>query len=340
MADRSRVHLDSPLLRSRLRPVAGRASHAFDNQVEPVPTQPIPSYGPAAAAVPAAAREATSYSRPGNEMRIVAPQPFVSPAHPRRQSSQVLHRQAVAKPHRLAAHVPPAVEQNVRRRKTMRPILASVGIVLVVLGLVGGVTLLNGHPASNTVLSATTTATPASDTAATPDSSPVEKKPTTATMVTYQVPSNEPRQLIIPKLYAYSRVRAVGLNQKNQLETTGNIFDVGWYSASAKPGDLEVKQAAIIGGHVHGPTTPGVFANLKSLMPGDTFQVVRGDGKILNYSVVKTHSFPYATFTMQLASALAIAGKPGLNLIDVNGPYDNVSPDNTQQTVVYAVLSS
>lgn len=44
--------------------------------------------------------ETLEKKRPTTVVHIVAPQPFVSPAHPKQQPSKVLHRQVVRHPHK------------------------------------------------------------------------------------------------------------------------------------------------------------------------------------------------------------------------------------------------
>jgi hypothetical protein len=81
-----------------------------------------------------------------------------------------------------------------------------------------------------------------------------------------------------------SRILPVGVDATNELKTPQNIFDVGWYEGSAKPGSYY--SALLLNGHVSGPTKPGFFAKLQKLAVGDIVTVECGDGQQFNYRVI------------------------------------------------------
>jgi sortase (surface protein transpeptidase) len=99
------------------------------------------------------------------------------------------------------------------------------------------------------------------------DSAPDEKQPDPATFGSFKVSPSLPKYIKISKIGVNARVLRMSVNSKNQLMAPGNIYDAGWYENSAKPGDAG--GAMLIDGHVHGPTKPGVFMNLKKLQAGD-----------------------------------------------------------------------
>jgi LPXTG-site transpeptidase (sortase) family protein len=166
---------------------------------------------------------------------------------------------------------------------------------------------------------------------------PSESKPSTKRGGAYQVAPNLPKFLKITKLGVDARVRPLGVTKDNQLKAPSNIYDTGWYDASAHPGDPGSVGAMVIDGHVHGPTLPGVFANLKKLQAGDTIQIVRGDNQIFNYKVVAMKNYDADTMNMGELMASIKPGRPGLNLITCGGPYDKKTGEYTQRTVVFAV---
>ena len=261
---------------------------------------------------------------------MVAPQPFAVPAHPKQQQSQVLHRQAVRNP-----AVKP--EKSTVRHSKMQ--LAMVGMAVFVFGVglfVSLITVQTNHTAKTEVAALASHAKQA-DGAVAPNAPPAEDKPTTTNMGTYRVAPDLPQQIIIPKLYVYARVRSMSVNDKNELQAPGNIYDTGWYNASAKPGSGAGSGAMLIDGHVHGPTQPGVFVNIKKLVAGDDIQVVRGDGKTFHYSVVKVQNVDAANLDIGASLTSATPGKPALNLITCGGPFDKQTGEYTQRTLVFAV---
>lgn len=163
---------------------------------------------------------------------------------------------------------------------------------------------------------------------------PSETKPS---LDSYAVSPTQPRILTISKLSVKARVLSLGVKPNNELQTPNNIYDTGWYQNSAKPGDEG--GAILIDGHVHGPTIPGVFANLKTLAAGDTIQLERGDGKVYNFKVVTSKAYPTDKLDMAAALTSVNPGKLGLNLITCTGPFDAGSSQYEQRLVVFAVAT-
>jgi len=163
----------------------------------------------------------------------------------------------------------------------------------------------------------------------------VETPPDPSAFGGYSVAPTQPRFIRIPKLSVKARVQRVGVDAKNKVRAPSNIYDTGWYENSAKPGDAG--GATLIDGHVHGPTKPGVFYNLKELTKGDRIQMERGDGKLFSYTVVRTQT--YAADKVDMAAALVpvIAGKVGLNLITCSGDLDTRTNYYEDRLIVFAV---
>jgi LPXTG-site transpeptidase (sortase) family protein len=153
----------------------------------------------------------------------------------------------------------------------------------------------------------------------------------------YVVAPNLPKYIKIPRLSVSARVKSMGITNKNEMQTPNNIYDTGWYDKSAHPGDPGSIGAMLIDGHVHGPTLPGVFANIKKLQVSDSIQIVRGDNQVFTYKVVKVQNYDANTMNMGVLLASIQPGKPGLNLITCGGPFNRNSGEYTQRTVVFAV---
>ncbi|MGI9027751.1 MAG: class F sortase [Candidatus Saccharimonadales bacterium] len=101
----------------------------------------------------------------------------------------------------------------------------------------------------------------------------------------YTVPADEPRRLSIPKLSLNTSILSFGLGSNKQPRTAINIYESTWFSKSAKPG---APGTMLIQGHIHGPTKPGAFSQLKQLAKDDQVEVEAGDGTVFTYKVVST----------------------------------------------------
>jgi LPXTG-site transpeptidase (sortase) family protein len=150
----------------------------------------------------------------------------------------------------------------------------------------------------------------------------------------YTVAPDMPRYIRIQKLGVVSRVFPMGVTEDNQLKAPSNIFDVGWYNKSAKPGK---NGTALMDAHVSGPTRGGAFHGLKRLEKGDIIEVERGDGAIFRYSVVAKEAHPVKDVDMAKALVSIEPGKNGLNLITCDGPFNAQTNDYPDRLVVYAV---
>ncbi len=161
---------------------------------------------------------------------------------------------------------------------------------------------------------------------------PATAKPSSQTLSQYTVAPDLPRYLKISKLGVDARVRQVGLNQDGSLAAPSNVYDAAWYTASARPGQAG---ATLIDGHVSSWTTRGVFYGLSKLVAGDTVQIVRGDGTVLNYKVIKTVIYPADKVDMQAAMTPVTAGKSGLNLITCSGQVQKGTSQYKQRLIVF-----
>lgn len=151
--------------------------------------------------------------------------------------------------------------------------------------------------------------------------------------INYPVAAGLPRFLRISKIGVDTRITRTGVRENSEPKFPDNIFDVGWYENSAKPGE---GGAALLIGHLSGSSRNGVFFDLKSLVPGDTLEVETGDGKIHHYYVMKMEAYDRNQVDMDEITKTAIEGVPGLNLMTAVASYERNS-DVVQQLVVYTV---
>lgn len=149
----------------------------------------------------------------------------------------------------------------------------------------------------------------------------IEEEPTEQEVVEYTVAADRPRYLTIDKIgVKKARILPMGVNAEGELDTPRNIFDVGWYEASGKPGQ---GGTLIIDGHNGGPHVLGVFKNTPKLAEGDIITIERGDGIVYKYSVVENSavSLSEADAYMSTAAKSPVKGKESVTLITCTGEW-------------------
>ena len=165
-----------------------------------------------------------------------------------------------------------------------------------------------------------------------------ETEPTEEEVVEYNVAPDRPRYLSIEKLgIKNARILPMGVNTSGELDTPQNIFDVGWYDASSKPGE---GGTLVIDGHNGGPTKYGVFKRLPELAVGDILQVERGDGTFFNYRVVENNSVLLSESNDYMSTALASPeeGVESLTLISCTGEWSQSKQTYLSRQFVRALL--
>ena len=167
-----------------------------------------------------------------------------------------------------------------------------------------------------------------------------ETEPTDQEVAEYNVAPDRPRYLSIEKLNVKnSRVLPMGVNVSGELDTPKNIFDVGWYEASGKPGQ---GGTLMIDGHNGGPHIHGVFKNLPDLASGDIIKIERGDGEIFNYKVVenKTVSLADSDAYMSTAAKSPEPGVESVTLITCTGEWSSKQQTYLSRQFTRAILVS
>jgi len=159
-----------------------------------------------------------------------------------------------------------------------------------------------------------------------------EAVPEVSAVAKYEVAPNLPRLLTIDKLHISARVLPMGVNSDNSMQSPRNIFDTGWYNASAKPGD---DGAMFINAHASGPTREGLFAYLDTLVVGDKIKVEKGEGAVLSYRVVHTEVVDLTTVDMKKVLQPYGDVKKGLNLMTCTGKWLADKATYDQRVVVW-----
>ncbi len=356
MSERQRIGLDNPVFNGRLRqrtpqftrtPPRGAAS-AGHTRGAGYPARPRIAAAPVRrpARVPvAAARQAKPALRPAAAPTALSRPPVFAvpqtqPARPvpapRQQHSEVLKRQFVRAPGSASG-----LERNGGPRRWWRyskPQQMIIGMACLVFALGLGVSLqalLTNHNASAQVaaLSKQVDNQSGGSNGGSSSSLPSTTKPSSQAISNYAVAPDLPRYLDIPKLNVHARVMQVGVTTSGALGTPNNVFDTAWYTGSAKPGQ---PGATLIDGHVSSWTTHGVFYNIKHLVKGDNIRIVRGDGTIINYQVVKTQVYNADNVDMQAAITPVTPGKSGLNLITCTGQVKKGTSEFNERVIVFA----
>lgn len=166
----------------------------------------------------------------------------------------------------------------------------------------------------------------------------IEVEPTEQEVREYVVAPDRPRYLTISKLgINKARILAMGINAKGELDTPRNIFDVGWYESSGKPGQ---GGTMVIDGHNGGPHVLGVFKNLPNLASGDIITVERGDGLIYKYEVVENNEILLSDADNYMATATKSPryGEESITLITCTGEWSQQQQTYLSRQFVRAVL--
>ena len=156
----------------------------------------------------------------------------------------------------------------------------------------------------------------------------------------YSVPDSHPKFIEIEKIgVKKTRILPVSVKANKELDTPANIFDVGWYEASGKPGE---GKTAVLDGHNGGPTKYGVFKKLPELVNGDIITITRGDDQVFRYEVVEnsmTASIEDSNDYMKTKALYSPeSGKESITLITCTGSWNSDKRTYDSRQFVRAVL--
>lgn len=166
----------------------------------------------------------------------------------------------------------------------------------------------------------------------------IETPPAEKEVREYVVAADRPRYLSVDRLgISNARILPMGINDAGELSTPNNIFDVGWYYDSGKPGQ---GGTLLIDGHNGGPHVQGVFKDLPSLGVGDIITVERGDGAIFRYSVVENKSIYLSEANGYMATAMKtpMPGKESVTLISCTGEWSQAQKTYLSRQFTRAIL--
>ncbi len=149
-----------------------------------------------------------------------------------------------------------------------------------------------------------------------------ETVPTEQEIREYNVAPDRPRYLSIPSIgVSNARILPMGLTSSGALDTPINIFDIGWYTGSDRPG---FGGTAIMDGHNGGPNVVGVFKYLPDVKIGESIIIERGDGTVLEYRVVENQAIPLSEADIYMANSAPVSpesGRESITLITCTGKW-------------------
>lgn len=153
-----------------------------------------------------------------------------------------------------------------------------------------------------------------------------------ASLANYKVAADRPRLLTINSLNITAKILPMDVNTDGSMQAPINIYDAGWYTGGAKPGE---PGAAVIDAHASGPTKQGLFNSIDTMKLGDEVVVERGDGTSLRYKV--THKEEMALDAVDMAKVLRPYGqaKEGLNMITCSGNWTRDGKTFDHRYIVY-----
>lgn len=140
-----------------------------------------------------------------------------------------------------------------------------------------------------------------------------------------------PTHLSIPDAHIDTDLIQLGINADGSLETPDSYTVAGWYTGSPTPGEIG---PSVITGHVDNYKGPAVFFYLKTLQPGQKIMVTRADGSVATFAVTHLAQFDQDHFPTQ--DVYGNTQDAELRLITCGGPFNHISGEYTQNTVVYA----
>lgn len=249
--------------------------------------------------------------------------PNKHPVIPKQQRSGVLHRQSLRRSDKK--HYPKY------RRPLMPALMTAMAIMLFSVGVFAVVSSLR---TDKTVRAQVEQLAKTNDEEGMTDGLPSEDNPPNVN--SHTVAPDLPRFLSIDKLNVKARVRQLGVGANNVMKAPSNIYDVGWYEGSSKPGQ---NGTVVMDGHVSGPTKNGVFYGLGSLKPADKINVERGDGEVFEYVVTGSQVYDNDKVDMSRLMTTSVPGKPALNLITCTGRFNVRTNEFEKRIVVFAVLN-
>ncbi len=143
-----------------------------------------------------------------------------------------------------------------------------------------------------------------------------------------------PVQLDVPAIGLRTRqVVHLGVDAGGVLQMPPDAATAGWSGLGPTPG---ASGPAVIAAHIDLDGTPGLFARLADVAPGDEVAVHRADGEEAVFAVDRVERFPRSTFPTD--DVYGDTAGPELRLISLGGVFDRGDGRFADNVVVFARL--
>ncbi len=145
-----------------------------------------------------------------------------------------------------------------------------------------------------------------------------------------------PVSLRIPAIELDGSLTSVGLAADGSIEVPPDYTIAGWYRDSPTPGEIG---PAIIVGHLDNIHGLAVFWRLRELIPGQTVEVTREDGKVASFTIEKVVQVPQdESFPSQ--EVYGNTDKAALRLITCGGTFNHLTQRYSDNTIVFASMAT
>jgi hypothetical protein len=160
-------------------------------------------------------------------------------------------------------------------------------------------------------------------------------RPATPLAVVAAAAHSTPISLQIPSISLSVRLSTLGLNVDGSVQVPTDVAEPGWFRLGPSPGQIG---SAVILGHVDSSQGPGVFFQLRTLLPGEQVQVSLADGAVATFAVTAVEQYSKAQFPSRLV--YASQGTSELQLVTCGGTFDPQTGHYLSNVVVFSSFVS
>lgn len=151
---------------------------------------------------------------------------------------------------------------------------------------------------------------------------------------TTTIPVSSPASIQIPEIgVSVALGPPLGLTAFGTVEVPSGTVQPAWYDEGPAPGQ---EGSSVILGHVDSKSGPGVFFNLRELVPGQTFTVTEANGHVETFKVTYVAEYSKSAFPDTLV--YGDHGAAELNLVTCGGVFDPATGHYLSNIVVFSVL--
>jgi hypothetical protein len=169
-----------------------------------------------------------------------------------------------------------------------------------------------------------------------PVAAPTTRAPSPTTTVPVPVVAySVPVSLRVPAITLSVSLSTLGLNPDGTVQVPDNDTQPGWFRLGPSPGQIG---SAVILGHVDTYAGPGVFFQLRALVPGDQVRVSLTDGAVVTFDVTSVVQYAKAQFPAQ--EVYQSHGSSALQLVTCGGVFDQATGHYLSNVVVYTSFVS